>query len=100
MPLYAIIARDAPGSAAARQSARDDHFAHIETIIDRIAIAGPLKDEAGAFTGSLVIVEAESEADARALYERDPYHRAGVWAEAQIAPFTAAAGTWIGGKIW
>jgi uncharacterized protein YciI len=97
---YAVIARDTPGAEAARTAARADHFAHIETILDRVLIAGPLKDEDGAFTGSLVVIRADSEADARALFESDPYFKAGVWQDAEIRAFTAAAGDWIGGKIW
>lgn len=100
MKHYAVIAWDTPGSEAKRAAARDAHFAHIEQVIDRVLIAGPLRDEAGGFTGSLVVVEAADEADARALFERDPYHKAGIWERAEIRAFTAAAGKWIGGKAW
>ena len=98
--LYAIVARDAPGAAAIRDGARDAHFAHIETILDKVAIAGPLKDAAGHFTGSLVVLHADSEGEARAILEADPYYKAGVWDDIRIDAFTAAAGGWVGGKSW
>lgn len=100
MPLFVVIARDGPDGACKRAEAREAHFAHIETILDKVAMAGPLKDEAGAFVGSLVILDVADAAAARAVLESDPYFKAGVWAETEIHPFVAAAGTWIGGKTW
>lgn len=100
MKHFAVICWDAPGSAEARARARDAHFARIETIIDNLAIAGPLKEASGAFTGSLLIVKADDEAGARAILEADPYFTAGVWVRFEISEFIPAAGDWVGGKIW
>lgn len=97
--LYVVIARDAPGVDAIRNAERPAHFAYTETILDRIAIAGPLTD-GGRFTGSIFIFHADDEAGARALLEAHPYHKAGVWADITVERFTAVAGDWIGGKIW
>lgn len=97
---YAILAWDAPDAAPKRDAARAAHFARVEAILDRVAIAGPMKDATGGFTGSVIIVTAESEAEARALFEADPYFAAGVWDRHEIHAFVPAAGTWIGGKIW
>lgn len=100
MPHFVIIARDGPDSAQRRADARQAHFAQVETIMDRVAIAGPLKDAGGAFTGSLIVLDVADEAEARALVEADPYFKAGVWSDIEIHPFVPAAGGWIGGKIW
>lgn len=100
MPHFAVIARDGPDGAAKRAEHRDAHFAHIEAISDKIAVAGPLKDEAGGFVGSLVILDVADAREARTVLEADPYFKAGVWAETEIHPFLAAAGSWIGGKTW
>lgn len=100
MKHYAIIAWDSPDAGPKRDAARDAHFARIDSIMDRLAIAGPLKDAQGRFTGSLVIVTAECEADARAIFQADPYFAAGVWERWEISDFLPAAGQWIGGKIW
>ncbi|MBS0503572.1 MAG: YciI family protein [Proteobacteria bacterium] len=97
---YAIIARDRPGAAPIRTEKLKQHLAHVEGHIDRLAVAGPLRDEAGAFTGSLLIVKAETEADARALLESDPYFQAGIWDDIDIRAFGAVAGDWVGGKTW
>lgn len=100
MKHFAIIAWDAPGSAPIRKAAREAHFARIDGIIDSLAIAGPLRDEAGDFVGSLVIVTAADEAGARAILEADPYFAAGVWDRIEIREFLPAAGQWIGGTTW
>lgn len=97
---FAIIAWDAPDSAALREPARAAHFARVEAIMDQVNIAGPLKDADGAIIGSLIIVTAADVAEARTLFEGDPYFAAGVWARYDIHEFLPAAGSWIGGKIW
>jgi uncharacterized protein len=98
--LYAITAWDAEGADAIRSAERLAHFAHIETIMDRIAIAGPLKTAEGGFAGSLVVVKAATHEEAEAILKSDPYFKAGVWARWDIHPFLAAAGDWVGGKTW
>jgi uncharacterized protein YciI len=100
MPLFAVIALDRPGAEAKRLAARADHFAYVETILDRIAIAGPLRDAAGGFVGSILVYDVADEAEARALLAGDPYFAAGIWDDPAIHRFTAAAGAWIGGKTW
>jgi uncharacterized protein YciI len=100
MPHFAVIARDGPDGPRKRAEARDAHFAHIEAIMDKVAIAGPIKDASGGFVGSVVIIDVADAEEARAVLESDPYFKAGVWAETEIHPFLAAAGTWIGGKSW
>ncbi len=97
---YAVIAWDAPGSGALRDTTRDAHFAHFEKNIDKFLIAGPLKNADGSFAGSLVVVKAGSEAEAEEILRSDPYYIAGVWDRWEIKAFTPAAGDWIGGKIW
>jgi uncharacterized protein len=100
MSHFAIVSHDAPGSAGPRAEARAAHFAHIETILDRVAVAGPLKDSDGNIVGSLVVLKCDSADEAEAILKSDPYFAAGVWARWDIHPFLPAAGEWIGGKIW
>ena len=100
MSHYAVIAWDAPGSAGPRAAARDAHFAHIGTIIDKVAVAGPLKDAGGTNIGSLVVLNVDSHAEAEAILKSDPYFAAGVWERWTIHPFLAAAGDWVGGSVW
>jgi uncharacterized protein len=98
--LFAITAWDAPGAETIRSATRAAHLMQIETIMEKIAVAGPLKTDNGGFVGSLLIVKAADRAEALAILESDPYFRAGVWNRWEINPFVAAAGQWPGGKIW
>ena len=83
--LYAIFARDNPGSLAARQRARPDHLARIAALRDagRLVIAGPHP----AIDGSLVVAEFESLAEAEQWAAADPYIAAGAWSATEVKPF-------------
>lgn len=92
---FSIVCEDVPDSLARRQSARADHLMRLRSLQDegRLLIAGPNPaveandpGEAG-FTGSLIIAEFDSLADARAWADADPYFGAGVYAEVSIKPF-------------
>lgn len=100
MPHFAIIAHDVPDSAVLRDAHRAAHFVQVERIMDKVAIAGPLKDAEGRIIGSLIVLDVADASEARSLLEADPYFAAGVWARIEVHPFLAAAGAWIGGKIW
>ena len=97
---FAIIAHDKAGAGPVRIEKLKEHLAHIEANLDRFAVAGPLRDGQGAPSGSLLVVKAASEAEARAFLQSDPYFAAGVWADIEVAPFSAVAGDWVGGKAW
>ena len=99
MTFYAVISHDAPDAERLRAEHLQAHLAYAETVIDRIAVGGPLRDDDRYF-GSLIVLEVDSEAEARAILEADPYHQAGVWAETEIRPFRAVIGDWVGGKTW
>lgn len=98
---YIVICRDAPGGAEKRKGATAAHLRHIEECIDELSIAGPMFDEAGTRTvGSVLVVRTQSAQAARALTERDPYFKAGVWDSIEVLPFYPAAGSYIGGTTW
>ncbi|MEO9634569.1 MAG: YciI family protein [Parasphingorhabdus sp.] len=100
MKTFAIYCVDKPDTAQKRLDARDAHFAHIEATLANFCIAGPLLDDQGVTIGSLLVVKAETATEARAFLEADPYFDSDIWADVRITQFVAAAGDWIGGKIW
>lgn len=73
MPLYALIARDP--SPERRQRARPAHLEHMNRLDEagRLRHGGPLLDGGGNAAGSLILLEAQSLADAKATFARDPY---------------------------
>ena len=100
MSHFAVMAWDVDDSAPIRDAARAAHFVHIARIIDKVAVAGPLKDATGTIIGSLVVLDVADAEEAESVFRSDPYFDAGVWQRWTIHPFVAAAGEWVGGKIW
>lgn len=92
--LYACICTDKPDSAELRQETREAHLEHLRGHAGSIISAGPLLDDDGkAPIGSLLIVEAASLADARAMMEADPYNKAGLFERIDVCPWRWVLGT-------
>ena len=75
MPFYALIGRDGKQGLARRKLHREAHLESLQGLAadGRIRHAGPLLDDAGRPIGSLVVFEAPSLDEARALAAADPY---------------------------
>ena len=93
--LYAIISEDHNDSLAKRKVARPAHLVRVERLKEegRLVIAGPhpaidCEDpgEAG-FTGSLIVAEFPSLAEAERWASEDPYVAAGVYRSVTVKPF-------------
>jgi uncharacterized protein len=92
---YAILAEDVENSLEKRRAARPAHLERLQRLRDegRLLLAGPHPaldtDDPGAagFTGSLVIAEFASRAEAEAWAADDPYVSAGVYAKVAVKPF-------------
>lgn len=93
--LYMILGEDAPGALDQRLAVRPAHLRRIEDLKNegRLILAGPCPaidspdpGPAG-FTGSLIVAEFPSLADAQAWAEADPYVTAGVFAGITVKPF-------------
>ena len=102
MPYIAVCEDDpAVDSRVLRRQQKDAHFAYIESILERLLVAGPLATQSNeAHSASLFVYDVDSEAEARELLENDPYFRAGIYAQVRLSAFVPAAGRWIGGTIW
>jgi uncharacterized protein YciI len=91
---YAIIGQEAKDALAARLAARPAHLVRLEALRDagRLRLAGPFPaiDAAdpgpAGFTGSLIVAEFASLAEARAWADADPYVAAGVFASVDVRP--------------
>jgi len=94
---YAVICEDAPESLDKRKATRPAHLARLTRLRDegRLMLAGPFpaidSPDAGAagFSGSLIVAEFDSLADATAWADKDPYRDAGVYARVTVKPFIA-----------
>lgn len=92
---YAIVSDDVSDSLSLRLSVRPEHLARLEALQaeGRLLVAGPTPaidsdnpGEAG-FTGSVVIADFNSLADAQAWADADPYVGAGIYAQVSVKPF-------------
>lgn len=81
-----ILGKDGPEGQARRPGCRAEHLARLDALASqgRLILAGPFEDK----SGSLIIIEAASLAEARAFAEGDPYFRQGVFASLEVRPFT------------
>ena len=92
---YAIQALDHPGTLDARLAARPAHLARLHALRDagRLLLAGPFpaidSDDPGpaGFSGSLIVAEFPSLAEAKAWADLDPYLAAGVYSSVDVRPF-------------
>jgi len=93
--LYTIMANDVANSLMLRLAARPAHLARLQDLQaqGRLFLAGPFPavdaaDPASAgFTGSLIVAEFASLAQARVWADADPYVAAGVYAQVDVRPF-------------
>jgi uncharacterized protein YciI len=95
---FAIVGTDVPNSLEKRLAARPAHVERLKKLLDegRLLVAGPFPaidspdpGPAG-FTGSLILAEFASQADAEAWAKVDPYVDAGVYASVSVKPFIKA----------
>ena len=95
---YCIDVNDSTPIRAAHTAA---HLAYIETVLDRVLVAGPMKTtgESG-YRASVFIYDVQSREEALKLLHDDPYYAAGLYTETDCREFIPAAGQWIGGKTW
>lgn len=84
--LFALIAEDTP-DASRRLEVRPDHLKHLETLGDRLVLAGPFLDAEGNMVGSFMVIEAEDQDEAERLFGEDPFVKRGVFASVEIRPW-------------
>ncbi|WP_299825912.1 YciI family protein [uncultured Roseobacter sp.] len=89
--LVALIAHDKPGALSVRQENRP---AHVEYLKSGTAVqqAGPLLDDAGDMTGSLIILDVADMDEARAWVDSDPYGKAGLFKSVDLIPWNRVIG--------
>lgn len=84
MPLYAMIAKDKANGLEHRLAVRPEHLKHLETLGQRLVMAGPFQTEEGNAMGSWVVIEAANLAEATKLFEADPFVVRGVFQSHEI----------------
>ncbi|MGA9164736.1 MAG: YciI family protein [Thiobacillus sp.] len=92
---YAIVGQDVPDSLNQRLAARPAHVERLHALqqAGRLLLAGPFPaidspdPGAAGFSGSLIVAEFASLADAQAWANADPYVATGVYGSVSVKPF-------------
>ena len=93
MALFLILCADKPGSRELRAATRPAHLAYLSTGEVQVKLAGPWLDEGdGGPLGSMLLVEADDIAAARAFAAGDPYALAGLFDTATVTPWRLVIG--------
>jgi hypothetical protein len=87
MALFVLVCIDKPDSLALRMATREAHFAYAGAAGRGVRLGGPFLDAAGEMAGSLIIIEAEDMAAAKAFNAGDPYQQAGLFESVEIRPW-------------
>jgi len=82
---FVILGFDGPDGQAKRKIHRPAHLANLEPLVrqGRVILAGPLTDK----TGSLIVIEAESQAEVETFMKTDPYVVHGIFERVEVHPF-------------
>jgi uncharacterized protein len=87
----ALICQDKPGALQLRLDNRTAHLAYLnETGI--VDLAGPFLNADGQMTGSLIVLNVESMAQAEAWAAGDPYAKAGLFAQVTLQEWKRVIG--------
>ena len=92
---YAIVTEDAPSSLEKRLFNRPSHLARLTALHEagRLLLAGPfpaidsIDPGPAGFTGSLIVADFNSLAEAETWANADPFVSAGVYSSVSVKPF-------------
>ncbi len=87
----ALICRDNPGALATRLENRATHRAYLDAS-PIVESAGPLLDDKGEMSGSLIVLLVENMDVAKDWAANDPYAKAGLFADVQIIEWNKVIG--------
>ena len=86
--IYALICTDKPDSLAIRKANRPEHVDYLQSLSDRLVLAGPFTEPDGeTMNGSLIVIEAASLEAARKIAAGDPFAKVGLFASVEVRPW-------------
>lgn len=88
--MYALICTDKNGGLEIRKANREKHLAYLEA--SPVVLAGPFLAENGEMSGSLIVLDVNTRAEAEAWAAQDPYAKAGLFAKVRIETFKKVIG--------
>ncbi len=93
MATFVLMNVDKPGSLALRLANREAHLDYCRANADLIRLGGPLLNEGGDMTGSMLILEVDDPAQAQAFSDNDPYTLADLFQSRDVRPMKVTFGS-------
>jgi len=95
--LFMILAHDKADSVDLRMEVRTSHLDYIKGAGARLKFAGPIMSPGNdpKPIGSLIVLDAASEAAVQLFAENDPYATAGLFESVEIRHWKGVLGDWI-----
>ena len=91
--LFIATCVDKPASVETRMAHRPAHLEYLKGLGAKVKAGGALlADDLKTPVGSMLILEADSEADILAILAEDPYKRAGLFESVTVKPWRQAVG--------
>ena len=81
---FVALCTDKPNGLEIRMKHRPEHLAWLEANKARVLLAGPFLSADGQMTGSMLVVEAADEADAKAFLAGDPFAGVGLFSAVEV----------------
>jgi uncharacterized protein YciI len=83
-----VICTDKPDSLGIRKANRPEHVEYLQSLDDRLVLAGPFTEPDGqTMNGSLIVIEAASLQAAKEIAAGDPFAKAGLFASVEVRPW-------------
>jgi len=93
MATFVLMNVDKPGSLTLRLANREAHLEYCRANAELIRLGGPLLNEGGEMTGSMLILEVDDPAQAQAFSDNDPYTLAGLFQSRDVRPMKVTFGS-------
>lgn len=95
--LFMVLAHDKANSVDLRLKTRPAHVEYLKDAGNRVKLAGPILSPGNdpKPIGSLIIIDAASEAAVQLFADNDPYASAGLFEKVEIKPWNGALGDWL-----
>jgi uncharacterized protein YciI len=87
--IFALIAHDQPGAVAKRLELRAEHLKFLDSLGDRLLLAGPFLNGQGEGVGTIALIDAATLEEAREVFGQDPFSRGGLFDQVTIKPWRA-----------
>jgi uncharacterized protein len=86
--LFVFFCTDKPDHAEVRATNRQAHLDYLGDFVDQVVLAGPtLGDNGASMTGSVLVLDFATRAEADAFAANDPYNKAGLFDSVVVRPF-------------